>query len=288
VVDVDLVKLARGVIMALASHKEVHSTTGADSRTMATPAPPATDVQTSPWISIPEAARLAGVSRCTVWRVVQRGEVGAIRVGNERGPIRIDREAFLRWLLSPERGRRDPRHPPPPRSPIRVRLESPARQAISREIFIRLEEIQRGFETGGAPFARVRTDRYVIVSSADGPGIGTRRERYSMTVDLAELASEEYFRNGMTRASSRSFIGNGCERLVGHWHVHPCDEYGAPDPGIPSDEDIETWRSHLCDDVPWWIGLIAVRGYGQRWTRPRLFGYLVEAGNTCDAVLVQQ
>jgi excisionase family DNA binding protein len=72
---------------------------------MATPAPPATEVaQPPPLISVREAAELAGVSRWHVWRLVQRGEVGAIRVGNGHGPIRIDRQAFLAWLLSDDQG----------------------------------------------------------------------------------------------------------------------------------------------------------------------------------------
>jgi excisionase family DNA binding protein len=48
-------------------------------------------------ISVRDAAQLAGVSRTHVWRLIQRGEVEALRIG-ENGPIRVDAEAFLRWL----------------------------------------------------------------------------------------------------------------------------------------------------------------------------------------------
>jgi excisionase family DNA binding protein len=49
-------------------------------------------------ISIREAARIAGVSYQTVWRLVGRGEVEAVRVGNGHGPLRIPRHEFLTWL----------------------------------------------------------------------------------------------------------------------------------------------------------------------------------------------
>ena len=49
-------------------------------------------------VSIRDAARLAGVSYVRVWRLIQRGEVEAVRVGNGSGPLRVDRERFLEWL----------------------------------------------------------------------------------------------------------------------------------------------------------------------------------------------
>lgn len=55
-------------------------------------------------IKLGEAAKLAGVSYPHIWRLVQRGEVGAVRVGDGHGPLRVDREAFLAWLHGdPER-----------------------------------------------------------------------------------------------------------------------------------------------------------------------------------------
>jgi len=57
------------------------------------------------FLSIPEAARLANVSRVHIWRLVRRGEIEAVRVGNDgTGPLRIDRDRFLEWLTGdPER-----------------------------------------------------------------------------------------------------------------------------------------------------------------------------------------
>jgi excisionase family DNA binding protein len=52
-----------------------------------------------PLISVQQAAKLAAVSPATIYRLVQRGEVPAIRVGNEgHGPIRLPREEFTHWL----------------------------------------------------------------------------------------------------------------------------------------------------------------------------------------------
>lgn len=51
-------------------------------------------------IPVREAARLAGVSRVHIYRLINRGVVRAVRVGDERGPLRVDREAFLAWLYA--------------------------------------------------------------------------------------------------------------------------------------------------------------------------------------------
>ena len=53
-------------------------------------------------ISVAEAARIANVSRVHMWRLVDRGEVEAVRVGKGHGPLRVDRNAFLEWLYGPE------------------------------------------------------------------------------------------------------------------------------------------------------------------------------------------
>ncbi len=65
--------------------------------TVETQAPPAPRL-----ISIRQAAELANVSRTHLWRLVQRGEVDAVRVGDD-GPIRIPAETFLRWLYGGRR-----------------------------------------------------------------------------------------------------------------------------------------------------------------------------------------
>jgi excisionase family DNA binding protein len=49
-------------------------------------------------ISIAEAAKIANVSRVHVWRLVDSGEVEAVRVGKGHGPLRIPRHEFLLWL----------------------------------------------------------------------------------------------------------------------------------------------------------------------------------------------
>jgi len=55
-------------------------------------------------LSVPEAARIANVSRVHMWRLVRGGVLPAIRVGPSgiAGPIRIPREAFLEWLYGEE------------------------------------------------------------------------------------------------------------------------------------------------------------------------------------------
>jgi excisionase family DNA binding protein len=54
-------------------------------------------------ISIREAAELANVSKTHVWRLIQRGEIEGLRVGEGHGPIRIPRESFLQWLYGGSR-----------------------------------------------------------------------------------------------------------------------------------------------------------------------------------------
>lgn len=49
-------------------------------------------------ISIREAAALAGVSYLTVWRATRRGDVPVYRIGNEIGPLRLDKHEFLEWI----------------------------------------------------------------------------------------------------------------------------------------------------------------------------------------------
>jgi excisionase family DNA binding protein len=49
-------------------------------------------------IPIREAAKLAGVSYVTIWRLVHRGEIEAVRVGEGHGPLRIPVDEFRAWL----------------------------------------------------------------------------------------------------------------------------------------------------------------------------------------------
>jgi excisionase family DNA binding protein len=49
-------------------------------------------------MTIAECAKVARVSRSSIWRRIQRGEIPAVRVGNTTGPIRVPTEEFLGWL----------------------------------------------------------------------------------------------------------------------------------------------------------------------------------------------
>jgi excisionase family DNA binding protein len=51
-----------------------------------------------PLMTIAECAKVARVSRSSIWRRIQRGEIPAVRVGNTTGPIRVPTEEFLGWL----------------------------------------------------------------------------------------------------------------------------------------------------------------------------------------------
>jgi excisionase family DNA binding protein len=54
-------------------------------------------------ITLREAARIANVSYQTVWRAAKRDEFPALRVGPvPRGAVRVEREAFERWLYGPQ------------------------------------------------------------------------------------------------------------------------------------------------------------------------------------------
>jgi excisionase family DNA binding protein len=53
-----------------------------------------------PLITLKEAAEHARVSRSYLWKLVQRGELQAVRVGNKAGPIRLETRVFMAWLYS--------------------------------------------------------------------------------------------------------------------------------------------------------------------------------------------
>jgi excisionase family DNA binding protein len=55
-------------------------------------------------LTVSEAARLAYVSRPHLYRLVKRGEVPALRVGEGHGPIRIPAAEFKRWLQTTRTG----------------------------------------------------------------------------------------------------------------------------------------------------------------------------------------
>jgi excisionase family DNA binding protein len=61
------------------------------------------ETQEQTLITVREAARLAGVSYQTIWRQAHAGQFPAVRVGPpHRGAIRVEREAFERWLYGPQ------------------------------------------------------------------------------------------------------------------------------------------------------------------------------------------
>jgi excisionase family DNA binding protein len=63
--------------------------------------------ETPALLTVPEAAKLAAVSRVHVYRLVSRGEIEALRVGSGTGPIRIPRASFLSWLWGAPESRAD-------------------------------------------------------------------------------------------------------------------------------------------------------------------------------------
>jgi excisionase family DNA binding protein len=52
----------------------------------------------APPLTVAEAARIARVSRSWMWKLIRRGDVEAIRVGETSGPLRVPMTEFLRWL----------------------------------------------------------------------------------------------------------------------------------------------------------------------------------------------
>lgn len=59
------------------------------------------ETRVPPFLTVSEAAKLACVSRPHLYRLIQRGEVRAVQVGDGHGPLRIPADAFQRWLLGP-------------------------------------------------------------------------------------------------------------------------------------------------------------------------------------------
>ena len=58
----------------------------------------ATGFVAPPLLTVKEAAHLARVSRSYMWKLLDRGEVEAVRIGNTKGPLRIPTESFLALL----------------------------------------------------------------------------------------------------------------------------------------------------------------------------------------------
>ena len=56
-------------------------------------------------LTVPEVADRRRVSRVTVYRAVSAGRLQAVKLGTERGPLRISSEALEAYLLPARRGR---------------------------------------------------------------------------------------------------------------------------------------------------------------------------------------
>jgi excisionase family DNA binding protein len=46
-------------------------------------------------VSIPQAGKLLGISRANAWRIVNRGDLPAVRIGERRLVARADIAAFI-------------------------------------------------------------------------------------------------------------------------------------------------------------------------------------------------
>jgi excisionase family DNA binding protein len=57
-------------------------------------------------LTVGEAAALARCSKPHIWRLVHRGEIEAVWIGEGHGPIRIPRAEFLHWLYGDEEEQR--------------------------------------------------------------------------------------------------------------------------------------------------------------------------------------
>jgi excisionase family DNA binding protein len=62
-----------------------------------------TDVNDRRLLNVGEVANRLGVSRLTVWRLIDRGELPALRVGRQ---LRLDPDELDAWLYAPTRERR--------------------------------------------------------------------------------------------------------------------------------------------------------------------------------------
>ena len=55
---------------------------------------------TTELLTIPEVARRLGLHRDTVYRKIAAGEIPALRLGGEHGPLRVPVDELERWLYS--------------------------------------------------------------------------------------------------------------------------------------------------------------------------------------------
>jgi excisionase family DNA binding protein len=61
---------------------------------------PTPDTAELEFLTVPEVARLLRCSPPTVYRRIASGEIPAVRLGTEFGPLRIRRDELERWLYA--------------------------------------------------------------------------------------------------------------------------------------------------------------------------------------------
>ena len=54
-------------------------------------------------LSVSDVARRLNVSKPTVYRRIWEGQIPALRIGDEIGPLRVPEHELDRWLYAPER-----------------------------------------------------------------------------------------------------------------------------------------------------------------------------------------
>ena len=63
-------------------------------------------IATTELLTIPEVARSLGLCRASVYRKIAAGEIPALRLGGEHGPLRVAVDELEQWLYrDPEENR---------------------------------------------------------------------------------------------------------------------------------------------------------------------------------------
>lgn len=121
-----------------------------------------------------------------------------------------------------------------------------------------------GCETGGGLFASASGRYGIVVTEASVAGADSTFGRGYLALDRSEL--QDF-------GAVRRWLNDPKLQLVGQWHTHP-DVAGRADDGLPSQQDVDTWRSRVTGDTSQWVGLIVTSGQ-HNWTKPKFHGYLI-------------
>ncbi len=181
------------------------------------------------------------------------------------------REDWLRWLDSTM-----PREPTTARERERVELRTNrvtartptyhlsyvAKRAITGEMDRTRFELGEDYETGGWLYGTTWSWRPTIRLATE-LGLNGKQARDAVTFDPA-----------LKEAYSRELVevfDNRDDRLIGSWHVHPRDHLGRPDPGLPSETDMDGWLAghDLRHDGGPFLGLIVTSDREHGWYRPQ-------------------